>query len=128
MMNSFEAAKMAKVYLRNQQKMAKIVLFPPSLHANELYSTASASYNIAVENMHLFYGGKLVERNSLVALSDNSIVHVTNLSLLESKELVLIVKQIEENGKQVTFRTSSGTKVKDFIDEKLATIMGIKPN
>ena len=78
--------------------------------------------------MHLFYGGKLVERNSLVALSDNSIVHVTNLSLLESKELVLIVKQIEENGKQVTFRTSSGTKVKDFIDEKLATIMGLKPN
>lgn len=61
-MNSFDRVthKIVKVYFRNQQKMAKIVLLPELVQANELYQTASLSYNIPINGIHLFYGGKMV--------------------------------------------------------------------
>ena len=61
-----------------------------------------------------------------VTLSNNSIIHIVNLPQLNTEELVLIVKMIEGNGTTVTLRTNRNSFIKEFIDDKLSSVFGLK--
>jgi hypothetical protein len=106
--------------------MAKIVLFPYIIQTNELYQTASQSFNIPPNDIHLFYGGKKVETDTSITLSDNTIIHIVNLLQLKLDELVLNVKMIEGNSNTVTLKTNANTNIKEFIDGKLSNVFGLK--
>jgi len=51
---------------------------------------------------------------------------MVNLPQLKLDELALIVKMIEGNGNTFTVKTNANTNIKDFIDNKLSTVVGLK--
>lgn len=112
------------VYVRNSQKVGRIIKISAGITAEALYQTAAESHSLAPENIHLYLQGKLIENDQTPCeLKEKAIIHLVNNQDLDRETIEIKVKDL--NGSQTTsFEVDSSTNIKEFIDSKLPENFG----
>lgn len=125
LLHSQQAAQTTvKVYLRNQQKMAKIMNFPTPIPARELYKQSSVNYNLPIDAIHLYYAGNPINPEDEVSLENNSIVHIVNVPKLTIDILALSIKRVPGDQPAIQLQVAKTVKVRDFMDGLLCKAIG----
>jgi hypothetical protein len=69
-----------QVYLRNSQKMGKIISLPPQLSSDRLYEAAAEAQQLEPAHLHLYINGKLIQPGpEELTLKEKAIIHVVKL-------------------------------------------------
>lgn len=69
-----------QVYLRNSQKMGKLLNLPPQLSSDRLYEAAAEAQQLEPAHLHLYINGKLIQPGpEELTLKEKAIIHVVKL-------------------------------------------------
>jgi hypothetical protein len=94
---NIDGIKTIKAYFRTSSKYAKIAHLLNHISTDELYLYASQNYNLLIENIHLYYQGKVLPTSSMTTLEENAIIHIVRLDELKKEMINITVKMIAGN-------------------------------